>query len=643
MEMCHGSQLPERGECMTCQRPGPGRAAEIARRAASSVGVPSAHDDIPPPEDPSFERGARRLHVAGDSDDDDNDMTLDAIPIYPVDKLIGPLRDYVEWAIRDGLPAASAGAAALAALATVTARAELALTSTLNIRPVLWIPIVGGTGTGKSGAIDQAFKEITDLYDDERAAWDSECSTLQGKPKAEFPPPPPPQPITLGDVTLPSAARWLQGNGGTGCLVFDELMTLLMSCAPADRAKLCEAWTARRPMHIQRVGDGGGKNAIDIYVSKPVLSIVGPLTPDDTKELGREGDGFRARWLPHLTAEQAEHLDGGPHPDTWINAITSLYRQRGPRRWELTGRARTAYEKARQRWLAEQKEPHPQMVVEALRKADAQCARIALVIAESCEHNPKQYASSDRGGISLDAIKAAIALTDYVMDCWKALPGSRVLTLSMADEKLSDAAQELFGWLENRPKGTEGLAEGSEPRARAARRDIQRARVGGAVTEMALISMLHAYDARWPGNIVSIPQGGKGGGRPRVFCYFPKRAANKTADTPIDVTVTSIGASTHLESSDESAGQKDGLVTDRCHRSMSQIDVTGSAVTSIRAETPPVSDEPGADSEGRATDRAATVTGLHDVGCTECGAVLRTIVEPGESAYCNKCGTEFVA
>ena len=510
--------------------PTPDQARQRAEQAAGRVGQDHAAgppDDMPPhpADDPGMNGRARRLFAVGPADDDDADVMLEAIPPYPAGQLVGPLRDLVEWGIRDGLPAAAIGAAGLAALATVTGYAELALSSTYTVRPALWITPVGNTGCGKSPALAQAFAGISALYDGERAAWAEQAKMAAEGAKVDVPPKP--KALTLGDVTLPSAARWLEGNGGAGCLVYDELASMLGAMFAGDRAKLCEAWTARRALHIQRVGDGGASNAVDIYVSRPVLSIFGPLTPDNTKELGKEGDGFRARWLPHIIDGQAQMLDGGKQPETWTKAVSALYGHRDQlRRWHLTGSARTAYSLACERWKAELGQPYPQSVVEALRKAEVQCARIALVLAESCESEDiREYATDDRGSIPADAMTAAIALTDYVMDCWKALPGSSVLTLSMAEEKMSGAVDELFTWLENRPKGTEGLPEGNAPRQRATRREIQRARVGGASTAAMLSAMLDAYDRRWPGNVATIEQGGKGG-RMRAFYYFPKRRSH---------------------------------------------------------------------------------------------------------------------
>lgn len=520
---------------------------------------------MPIPDEPASARRARGGHLrAVEADEHDHDEhdgpDLEAVPDYPVGALAGPLRAFVQWAVADGLDAAAAGAAGLAALATVTGDAELALTSTFRVRPALWIVPIGGTGTGKSPALDQAFAPISDLYQAERDAWDSEAETCDGKdmrPKPRVP--------TLGDVTMPSAARWLKSTGGAGTLVYDELVTMLADFAAGDRGKLCEMWTARRPVHIQRVGDGGASNAIDIYVPRPVLSIIGMLTPDNIKELGKEGDGFRARWLVHLPTRRAELLDAGPQPDEWGAAIGVLYSARGQRRtWTLEGRARTLYEKARQRWAGMQDEALPQEVIEAGRKADTQCARIALVLAESLDPLPAPGGARPRK-IPADAMRAAIAVTDYVMDCWRALPGSRVLSLTAADERMSGAVAELFAWLEGRPKGTDGLPAGEAARPFATRRDIQRARVGGAVTPGLLSAMLAAYDMRWPGNVVHVQQSGRGGNK-RALYYFPKRAAQRRAHADKAVTVTASGAALPADSPRVAAGDGLGSVEESCHK-----------------------------------------------------------------------------
>jgi len=105
-ECCGNTRLPDTGICPSCDTAGPGRADELARRAASLAGNPDmrataqeierrkVYGDAPHPADDPREAGRhdRRLYAVSSADgDDDADMTLDAIPTYPVDKLTGPL------------------------------------------------------------------------------------------------------------------------------------------------------------------------------------------------------------------------------------------------------------------------------------------------------------------------------------------------------------------------------------------------------------------------------------------------------------------------------------------------------------------------------------------------------------------------
>jgi RNA polymerase-binding protein len=101
-----------------------------------------------------------------------------------------------------------------------------------------------------------------------------------------------------------------------------------------------------------------------------------------------------------------------------------------------------------------------------------------------------------------------------------------------------------------KPAGLGSAPEGSEPRPRASRREIQRARVAGAVKPRLLSALLLDYAERFPGCVVSADQtSGKGGGKPRTFVYFPKR------DGGIGVTVTPIGPSRTGPENHETTGQ----------------------------------------------------------------------------------------
>ncbi|HEY6275584.1 MAG TPA: DUF3987 domain-containing protein [Streptosporangiaceae bacterium] len=629
---------PGADRCCSCEFAGPGPApCRFPRqdiRDQGQDGPPHPADDpreqarhLPRIPGDQASRPARRAHLRPvddhqdqDQDQDrDDEVVLEAIPLYPVDELRGPLHDFVSWAVRDGLPAAAAGAAGLAALATVAGHAELRLTSTVTIRPALWVVPVGGTGTGKSPALIQAFTEIERLYSAEREQWDEQQQTGEGEGI------PRPESLVSKDVTLPSVARWLKDNGGAGTLLYDELEALLAELGGKDRAKLSEAWTARTSWHIQRVGDGGNRNAIDIYVPHPVLSVFGPLTPENTLLLGREGNGFRARWLPHLVNERAEMLSAGSHPETWTAVIGALYGNREARQWRLEGAARLLFEKASQRWKAEQDEPYPQSVIEALRKAGIQCARVALVIAESLDPGTAGMA----GNIPVRAVESAIALTDYAMGCWKAMPGGSVLTLSMTDEKLTQATDELLAWLETRSKGTEGLPEGDEPRPRASRREIQQAKVAGAVKPRLLNALLMEYAERFPGCVVDVPQtGGKGGGRPRMFVYFPRRHGG------IGVDATSIRPAPSGDDSNELPGQSDADPPRIGVESFNTDRVNTDPSTPIR--------RPGPEPDGPANAAGGASAALHSVRCPSCHWRFKTAVQPGEQAWCKQCSHQFM-
>jgi Protein of unknown function (DUF3987) len=599
--------------------------------------------------------------------EDPDEMILAAIPEYPVKKLHGPLREFVDWAVRDGLLAPAAGAAGLSALATVCGYAELEFCSTVIIRPALWLIPIGGPGTGKSPARHQAFKPIERLYTAERQEWRRNCQTVKeqnaqlrqqreqatrgGVTGADAPFPQRPEPLTLTDANMPVVARWLEAGGGAGTLAYDEVKALVSGLTTADRAKMMEAWTARDALHIQRVGQGGDVNAIDIYVERPVLGIFGPLTLKDLNLLGQEGDGFRSRWLPHIVKGKARMLDAGPPPPSWAAVLERLYRARELRTWHLGTDAANLYKEAKSRWEKEQEEPYPPGVIEALRKAETQCLRICLPLAESTYKDGRRV-------ISADVMTAAVALTDYALDCWKALPGGSVLTLGYQDEKLVAATDELLAWLEDRPAGDEGLPKGSEPRPRATSREIQRAHVGGARDAESVWAMIGKYDRQYPGCLVKVEQtGGKGGGKPRTFVYFPRREAlnappiGVTGDTDTERRTRppdseSAGSDVAdpgnigVTSGDTDPGDTDPGDTDPGPAAAGGTNSEDywAALVGTAPDSQPDPAEPSPVPPG-ATQSDAPV--LRNVRCPSCRWRFQTAVQPGGQAWCKKCAHTF--
>ncbi len=405
---------------------------------------------------------------------------LPEIPSFPVADISGPLRSFVAWGISDGLHPECVAAAGLAALATLIGPARLKVSPTNVIKPILWIPLVGIASSGKTPAYKHAFALIREAYaqrmqryEADLASW-RESVESEGK-KAAGPAPVRPQALELDDTTTEAIARWLLARNAdtSGAVIDDELAAFLQSLNQykggqgSDLSRWLKMW-AGAPLHVLRVGRGASQNEIDLYVPDPVVSVSGPLVPDNLHLLGKPSSGFRPRWLPFYAPNLApKMLKSGDYPADWQEAIAKLLASRDSREWTLAGKSRAAWLAARKRWHDQQDQAEPDDVIEALRKADVQCLRVALVLAES-------IAPGNAREIPADAMESAIAIVDYSIDVWRCLPGNSTMTFSRREDVMDAAHRRLIAWLETRPEGAEGLPEGSRPRPRATRRELQR-------------------------------------------------------------------------------------------------------------------------------------------------------------------------
>lgn len=514
------------------------KAAEIRRGVGVPDDPPQDHGEQPPPEPPE---------------------PLAEIPRFPVDQVCGPLRSFIGWGVKDGLHPECVAAAGLSALVTLTGPARLRIGSAKTVRPILWVVLVGVASSGKSPAYEHAFALIRQAFAEQRERYEAELSSWQdaveavGKKNAGSPPVRP-EPFELDDTTTEAVARWLTARGidTSGAVIDDELAAFLEGLNQykggqgSDLSKWLKLWTGA-PLHIQRVGKGGSHNEISLYVPEPVVSVSGPLVPDNVNLLGKPSSGFRPRWLPfYAPAAEPSWNDAGDYPDDWTACIRKLAENRSPREWVLSGKARTLWEKARQRWHDQQSRPEPDDVIEALRKADAQCLRIALVIAES-------IAPGSGGGIPAEAVASAIAITDYCVSVWGALPGNSNMTASRREDVMDTAHRRLIAWLESRPKGTEGLPEGSAPRARASRRELQRwlHEPPAKIDELIMEHM-----KRWPGCVVTAkPERGPS----TVWLYAPPRMFTHSGQT-VAATV-STGVRTHATEGETTGHVMDGKLS----------------------------------------------------------------------------------
>jgi hypothetical protein len=262
--------------------------------------------------------------------DDDFDPTaphLAAVPEYPVGSLTGPLADLVDAGTGAGLPAALVAGAGLAALAAVCGNAELRFW-TLEVRPALWVPLVAPPGGGKTPAVYLARKPVRELDIIEHQQTREQIAEWAATPKKERGERPPDTTRLIQDVTIEMVARWLDHGDGTGGLDIDELADFLRSMTRyrqgggTDAGRWLALWSAE-PWRYQRVG---AASEIDLYVPRPVLSICGGIQPELLHLLGREGDGMRPRWLPHLSlSHRIKMREGGflPRGTRWWRSCTA--------------------------------------------------------------------------------------------------------------------------------------------------------------------------------------------------------------------------------------------------------------------------------------------------------------------------------
>ena len=317
---------------------------------------------------------------------------------------------------KDGLPVSFVGAAGEVAIAGAAGvgSARLVLGGERIVLPVLWEALIADSGAGKNPAIDRALIGQLVTTGCWPSGWAPRASPRRGVAR--------PAALCQTSVTVESLARWLAKSGGSGIIRNGELASFLRGLGQykggggSDRFDLMDIWSGME-IHIERVGDGGKKNAIEIHVPHPRFSIIGGLVPDNVKLLGPESDGMRARFLPNLPSSDVVPNFGGskPLPETWRKAADALYERPEPRDWHLRGDAQAAAKAAVADWKERERHAAEPVVVKTfLRKADEHCLRIALTAAES-------EAPGKGGDIPRWAVDYAIARVDYFAGCWLAI------------------------------------------------------------------------------------------------------------------------------------------------------------------------------------------------------------------------------
>lgn len=521
MNTCHGNPVPDMGECPTCHTPGPRREAELRRRAQSAGGNPevramalerehaAVYGDVPHPAD-----------EAGPVDEADEEPAsrLAAVPKFPVADLVGPLADLVG---SSEFPAPLLAGWGLGILAGLCGMADITIGDSLPLAGPLWVMCIAKRGRAKTPSFDYAAQRLRQLEVDARRDYKQELAEWR-KVEADKNMPHYDRPVDparmLDDITIETVAKLLDRRDGTGLLPVDELsgwfgrMGKYGSNGPgAERGRWLSMWSAQ-PWSYQRTSDGkNGDLGIDIMIERPVVSIVGGIQPGLLGVLGSDTDGFPPRWLPFWYDGPKTGWAGRIyHATEWESAIDHLYTARYPREWRLTGEALDLWRSASSRWTEQAEGDEASITSAALDKSDIQCAAVAKVIAESMHPG--------RGGdIPLEAMTCAIAIVDYAMDCWRAMPGNETFAMSRKDEVLDNGVNKLVDWLDERkPHDLNGQMvkwiKASE---------IKEKHIAGIRTASEAMALIERYRAVYPGHVIDYRPAG--GGRPGKAVIAPQR------------------------------------------------------------------------------------------------------------------------
>jgi hypothetical protein len=408
---------------------------------------------------------------------------LGAIPDFPVEILPTAVRSLVE---SGGLPTTLVAGASLAALATaIGPKAQIERPDhTYKQRAILFVPLIAQPGYGKSPAQDIAFGPLRD-HDATHFNQAEQDEALTSKQRAKDPT------LLVDDITLEALQNRLVAADGSVTLDCDELAQFIHSLGEyksghqsADQARVLKMWSGE-PLHVIRVTRG------NLLVPDPTVVVVGGLVPSAHELLGGSDDGFRPRWLPHYASSSSDPYDDATRITAeWTHLLTvALLPQRATyRTWTLSEEADLVFRQAQVRWREQARGPEPAGVSAAMLKADFQCLRIALVLAEA-DH-------PGRGGaVHEETIERAVAWVEFVLNCWRALP-----------EK---SGPKLPAWEELLNYRADAIRDHVERCGVCTKRELLQAHVGGIRTQDDLDKSLARYQEIYgTGLVESLPVAG---------------------------------------------------------------------------------------------------------------------------------------
>ncbi len=286
----------------------------------------------PPLPDDEVRKIARSIsrYPAADGEHGDAAPAIAPVP-FPVAVIPAPLRGLIEEGAKaHGVPPDFIAVPLLALAGGAMGRSHgIEIKPGFVEFPHLWVAIVAPPGTGKTPAQATARRAIDELQDDARDRYEQDLADYEAAqaelaewhaskkgdrgPKPEISAKPRIEAVFTTDATTEAIAAALQVSPGF-TFIRDELVGWVKSYDAyrsgrgGDRQTWLSMWSAQ-PIKVDR------KGADPIYVTKPVVSVVGGVQPAMLAQLAEEAgrqDGFIERILFAYPAA---------HPAPWTEAF----------------------------------------------------------------------------------------------------------------------------------------------------------------------------------------------------------------------------------------------------------------------------------------------------------------------------------
>ena len=470
-----------------------------------------------------------RIHLNGaavqTNVDEDDGRLLYAVPTFPDKVLPPPLLGLVKGT---SLPTSLVAGAGLVTLAiAIGGETEVVRSETHQERAILWVPLIGRNGVGKSPSMNLAFDPLQKLddklyqrYQDELQEW----LALDDKHRKQEPRPQDPRRMR-SDPSGPGLIRQLNRLPDTG-LRLDELSTTLRNMKAGkdgqsllDPGQMLKLWSGEGVSYT-RVGGGmkGGGNEIDLYAPRPTVSICGDIQTYLHALLGSDLDGMRPRWLPHLWEQPWKEARLSPLSDVlegWASLVKRLSDRRlMPRRWHMERNLVRLHDRLAIDWSNRADTAEQATYQSALLKAERQVLRIALVLAE-CD------ADDVSGGLYLEQehLERAAQWVEYCLRVWLALGDAEHLSLTREAQALDPAVERVRIYIEQ-----QGLIDSSTGRRYTTAKLLLNHGVAGIKDVGTRDRAILRYQAFYPGCVEERTP--PTGGPKTILLWAPKRRPN---------------------------------------------------------------------------------------------------------------------